>query len=876
MPSELLEETIEKKGDKFKDIEEGGLGDGEGIKDVSERLESEDQLDEAHKPGENKEDKTEQPECEEEEHGVEMTDDFDGKLYDPSQTENTSDQSGDDDDDDDDKLDKKMDEIDEEDVEKLDNEIWGSDSENEEELKDDDSGGGKSQSESKVVAKNNEDENDNDDNGNKENKSKSELQPTDFHDDEYDGEHFNNINEKSDKTPENFELPDDLKIEEDTEIEEETEMELDNMDIDDENLHEEQDVMNENEEKNDLENIDSQEQNDINVNENEDQSDLENIDSEKEKNSKDDMENEQESVTPENEKTEDKSMPSKNDPTIEMSLPCENNNNNNSSHDKVLTVPEFNEDWSAGDQNAPEKEHHGEGFADFNKHNEVSGQEMKNISQFGSMEDKIQSAKRQLRPAENQRTLGTPEENLSCVETIESSKCQEDKNLEENQKSNLYEHIHDSNSKYDIQTIDTATEQQASKQKLTSDDKINDSSEEMDTPSQEENIEIAERENISGRSFSSIPEKQNIAGQKTDDNMEVDELPIENLGDITQTCNVARGPNSTIHTQYDLWTSLTQSKTLEELRLRIEHKMVSWTESQKDESQKSQLARELWQQNTKIVLPFVQELCEQLRLVLEPTKVSKLKGDYRIGKRLNMRKIIPYIASQFRKDKIWLRRTKPSKREYQIMLAVDDSSSMNDNKSRQLAMESVTLLGKSLSLLEVGQISIVTFGEDVKLLHPFGEPFTDLSGIKVFQNFTFEQKRTRIAQLLNYATNLMIESRHGPISRLISKEIAQLLIILSDGRGIFNEGEECVRHAVRFARNNNIFLVFIILDNPENKNSILDIKVPIFKGDQIEILSYMELFPFPFYIILQEIHSMPLILGEALRQWFEMITSTEH
>lgn len=60
------------------------------------------------------------------------------------------------------------------------------------------------------------------------------------------------------------------------------------------------------------------------------------------------------------------------------------------------------------------------------------------------------------------------------------------------------------------------------------------------------------------------------------------------------------------------------------------------------------------------------------------------RGDYRTGKRLNMRKVIPYIASQFRKDKIWLRRTKPSKRDYHICLAVDDSSSMVDNHSKQV------------------------------------------------------------------------------------------------------------------------------------------------------------------------------------------------
>lgn len=52
-----------------------------------------------------------------------------------------------------------------------------------------------------------------------------------------------------------------------------------------------------------------------------------------------------------------------------------------------------------------------------------------------------------------------------------------------------------------------------------------------------------------------------------------------------------------------------------------------------------------------------------------------------------MRKVIPYIASQFRKDKIWLRRTKPSKRNYQVMVAMDDSSSMADNHSKQVQLK---------------------------------------------------------------------------------------------------------------------------------------------------------------------------------------------
>ena len=60
------------------------------------------------------------------------------------------------------------------------------------------------------------------------------------------------------------------------------------------------------------------------------------------------------------------------------------------------------------------------------------------------------------------------------------------------------------------------------------------------------------------------------------------------------------------------------------------------------------------------------ELTEQLRLLLEPTKASKLAGDYRTGKRISMRKVVAYVASHFRKDKIWLRRTRPDKRQYQV------------------------------------------------------------------------------------------------------------------------------------------------------------------------------------------------------------------
>lgn len=135
--------------------------------------------------------------------------------------------------------------------------------------------------------------------------------------------------------------------------------------------------------------------------------------------------------------------------------------------------------------------------------------------------------------------------------------------------------------------------------------------------------------------------------------------------------------------------------------------------------------------------PLVYELCGQLQLVLEPTKRAKYKGDFKNGKRLNMRKVITYVASQFRKDKIWLRRTKPSKRQYQIIIAVDDSMSMSDNQSRITALQSLILLGKSLSIIESGLLSVVSFGEHIQVVHPFGEPFTDQTAIKMLNKVNY-------------------------------------------------------------------------------------------------------------------------------------------
>ena len=62
--------------------------------------------------------------------------------------------------------------------------------------------------------------------------------------------------------------------------------------------------------------------------------------------------------------------------------------------------------------------------------------------------------------------------------------------------------------------------------------------------------------------------------------------------------------------------------------------------------------REAWLRCKGSTEAFSVRLCEQLRLILEPTLTTRLQGDYRTGKRINMRRVISYVASGFRKDKI--------------------------------------------------------------------------------------------------------------------------------------------------------------------------------------------------------------------------------
>lgn len=130
-------------------------------------------------------------------------------------------------------------------------------------------------------------------------------------------------------------------------------------------------------------------------------------------------------------------------------------------------------------------------------------------------------------------------------------------------------------------------------------------------------------------------------------------------------------------------------------------------------------------------------LCEQLRIVLEPQLSQSLQGDYRTGKRLNMKKVISFIASHYRNDKIWLRRTLPSKRDYKILIAIDDSLSMREQNLGFFSLESLITLVEALNRLEVGKIAVARIRDRLELLQSFEDNYSNERSAFIVSQFFF-------------------------------------------------------------------------------------------------------------------------------------------
>jgi MoxR-like ATPase len=274
-------------------------------------------------------------------------------------------------------------------------------------------------------------------------------------------------------------------------------------------------------------------------------------------------------------------------------------------------------------------------------------------------------------------------------------------------------------------------------------------------------------------------------------------------------------------------------------------------------------ARARWLQIQGETHSLSRRLCEKLRLVMEPLVASKLRGDYRTGKRINMKRVISYIASGYRKDKIWLKRTKPAKRDYRVLLAVDDSESMRKSGAGEMALRAMATLAIGMNQLEIGELGVASFGDDMKLLHPFHLPFTSEAGADMVMNCKFDQPRTRIS--------LCVESAIASLESFGDNSSMQLVFLISDGR-IERDSRASVKRLVREMVERNILLAMIIVEGEnKKKDSIINMKEVTFEKGKPVVKQFIDDYPFPYYIVLEDLTTLPEVMGDALRQWFEML-----
>lgn len=342
----------------------------------------------------------------------------------------------------------------------------------------------------------------------------------------------------------------------------------------------------------------------------------------------------------------------------------------------------------------------------------------------------------------------------------------------------------------------------------------------------------------------------------------------------------------------------------EALRKAYEASMASWNLSGVDRP----LASDAWSALAALTAAPAARLCESLRLALEPTLASKLGGEFRVGKRINMRRIIPYIASNFRKDKIWMRRTKPNKRTYQVLLAIDDSLSMapSNRGGGGVAVEAMAVLARALARLEAGEIGIMSYGKTVNLLHPFDRPFDDAAGARCLSQFTFAQESTRTDALLEACTRVMEDARTSTGARsaggLSGVKCMQLVFIISDGIVGTGPERERVRQWVIEASKKGLLIVLVIVDKSPmlSAQTTLQVDAPTsadeqrgvreaadresitaaqsvrFEGGQVVRSPYLANYPFPFYVVVKGDAgtTLPDVLGTAVRQWISMMNET--
>jgi midasin len=224
------------------------------------------------------------------------------------------------------------------------------------------------------------------------------------------------------------------------------------------------------------------------------------------------------------------------------------------------------------------------------------------------------------------------------------------------------------------------------------------------------------------------------------------------------------------------------------------------------------------------------------------------------------------------------------------MVAIDDTRSMLDNHAGTLALEAMAVICQALQQLEIGQLAVAKFGETTELLHEFGQPFTSTAAARIVSSFSFQQevnkedmRQQKSDRGLSGGLEVLMQTLQMAQTRGSGNgnRVTQLVFAISDGLINEGNGRERIKRLVRDATARQQLLVLLVVDNADTKGSILETKRCEFvqvgknKPKKMVTSAFLDDYPFPYYVILRSVETLPETLADALRQWFEMIHRTD-
>ncbi|KAM0175322.1 hypothetical protein ACHAPF_005582 [Botrytis cinerea] len=836
-----------------------GLGDGEGAEDISKDIGEDEDLDElAQEPN-----KEERGEIEDEQDAVDMADgEMEGQM---GEAEKEDEEGSGDEEKDGDEMDEEAGDVDDLDPNAVDEKMWDGDNEQAEKDQEGDESKGKASKDEQVAAQENKKESGEGDEGNDGEEDEEEMAGAEQSEEVQQQDDVEKHDPHADEG-DALDLPDDMQL--DGEEKEGSDGSDDGMDdgMDDlpdmeDEAKETDEVANDGKEEADAENADGQEDQDMG-----DEMDVIDLDEEKDE----EGEKTEEAGEKADEEPEEEQQPEDQEGLLRDREDEATADTENAVPSDVQGVGEDQDDNEAdknadsnskaqrddGGQGGDSSENKQSAAEDGEKGRQAAGDAPQNTQDdtedssapqpFKKLGDALEKWHRQ----QSQIREPTEQEDQAQDQA-------QDQNIDMGTESNEFQHLQDEDAEADTQALGTATEEQAHAldESMAVDPETQDMPEifqpdEVEKDAIDEDVMDLEDDTLEpkepsnayeGRAGASIHQANNNMDENMDDNThaKANEDMDEEIEEVdTQLDNTHLDPSTTVSIR-------------------------SATE-----------ARAQWTHYESITRPLSLSLTEQLRLILAPTLATKMRGDFRTGKRLNIKRIIPYIASSFKRDKIWMRRSIPSKRSYQIMLAVDDSKSMGESGSGSLAMETLVMISRSLAMLEVGEICVVGFGENVKVAHEFDVPFSSEAGPVIFENFGFEQSRTDITRLIRESINLFRTARQKASSS--PADLWQISLIISDGVCSSSEHDN-IRRLLREAEEERILMVFVIVDDVRTKKkgeSVLDLKEAKFVNNEmtgrseVKIERYLDTFPFRYYVVVGDVGELPGVLAGVLRQWF--------